>query len=181
MVLSIIFLEDKHKMLLHLSIFYEYQQFFQHSRYSRPITVTCDPLLHVLPVFFLIMLFNKAFSPSCWFHPSSLTDAMSRLHHNSFLQYRPFLICLNWRTIITTTFACTYATHLWVLFGACWRSDSLKNTFNRLNSPWQDNIARIEKHFYAELAPLKQNDKVADVRILGAIGIIEMVNDSVPC
>ena len=30
MVLSIIFLEDKHKMLLHLSIFYEYQQFFQH-------------------------------------------------------------------------------------------------------------------------------------------------------
>ena len=30
MVLSIIFLEDKHKMLLHLSILYEYQQFFQH-------------------------------------------------------------------------------------------------------------------------------------------------------
>ena len=27
MVLSIIFLEDKHKILLHLSIFYEYQQF----------------------------------------------------------------------------------------------------------------------------------------------------------
>jgi hypothetical protein len=26
--LSIIFLEDKHKVLLHLSIFYEYQQFF---------------------------------------------------------------------------------------------------------------------------------------------------------
>jgi hypothetical protein len=30
MVLSIIFLEDKHKILLHLSIFYECQQFFQH-------------------------------------------------------------------------------------------------------------------------------------------------------
>jgi hypothetical protein len=30
MVLSIMFLEDKHKILLHLSIFYEYQQFFQH-------------------------------------------------------------------------------------------------------------------------------------------------------
>jgi hypothetical protein len=30
MVLSIIFLEDKHKILLHLSIFHEYQQFFQH-------------------------------------------------------------------------------------------------------------------------------------------------------
>jgi hypothetical protein len=27
----IIFLEDKHKIVLHLSIFYEYQQFFQHS------------------------------------------------------------------------------------------------------------------------------------------------------
>jgi paraquat-inducible protein B len=30
MVLSIIFLEDKQTMLLHLSIFYEYQQFVQH-------------------------------------------------------------------------------------------------------------------------------------------------------
>ena len=30
MVLSIIFLENKHKVLLHLSILYEYQQFFQH-------------------------------------------------------------------------------------------------------------------------------------------------------
>jgi hypothetical protein len=30
MVLSIIFLEDKHNILLHLSMFYEYQQFFQH-------------------------------------------------------------------------------------------------------------------------------------------------------
>jgi hypothetical protein len=30
MVLSIIFLEDKHKIVLHLSIFYEYQQFYQH-------------------------------------------------------------------------------------------------------------------------------------------------------
>ena len=30
MVLSIIFLEDKHKIILHLSIFYDFQQFFQH-------------------------------------------------------------------------------------------------------------------------------------------------------
>jgi hypothetical protein len=30
MVLPIIFLEDKHKILLHLSILYECQQFFQH-------------------------------------------------------------------------------------------------------------------------------------------------------
>ena len=30
MVLSMIFLKDKHKILLHLLIFYEYQQFFQH-------------------------------------------------------------------------------------------------------------------------------------------------------
>ena len=30
MVLAIILLEDKHKMLLHLSICYEYQQLFQH-------------------------------------------------------------------------------------------------------------------------------------------------------
>ena len=58
MVLSIIFLEDKHNILLHLSIFYEYQQFFQ-QRYSRPITVTRDPDRHVPAYFFLIMLFSK--------------------------------------------------------------------------------------------------------------------------
>jgi adenosylmethionine-8-amino-7-oxononanoate aminotransferase len=46
-----------------------------------------------------------------------------------------------------------------------------------LNSPWQDNIARIEKHFYSELSPLKENEKVTDVRILGAIGVIEIVGD----
>jgi hypothetical protein len=34
MVLSIIFLEDKHKILFHFSIFYEYQQFFQHRIFS---------------------------------------------------------------------------------------------------------------------------------------------------
>ncbi|BAS68314.1 MAG: adenosylmethionine--8-amino-7-oxononanoate transaminase [Gammaproteobacteria bacterium] len=44
-----------------------------------------------------------------------------------------------------------------------------------LNEPWQDNIARIEKHFYTHLSPLSENDKVASVRILGAIGVVEMV------
>jgi hypothetical protein len=61
MVLSIIFLEDKHIMLLHLSIFYEYQQFFQHRicfsiqppDYSDPW-----PRLAHSSSFFLIMLFN---------------------------------------------------------------------------------------------------------------------------
>ncbi len=46
-----------------------------------------------------------------------------------------------------------------------------------LNTPWQDNIARIEKHFYSQLLPLKSNDKVADIRILGAIGVVEMADD----
>ncbi len=45
-----------------------------------------------------------------------------------------------------------------------------------LNSPWQDNITRIEKHLYQQLLPLKTNKKVADVRVLGAIGVVEMVD-----
>ena len=61
MVLSIIFLEDKHKILLHLSIFCEYQQFFQHRicfsiqppDYSDPW-----PRLARFTSFFLIILFK---------------------------------------------------------------------------------------------------------------------------
>jgi hypothetical protein len=67
------FLEDKHKILLHLSIFYEYQHFFNTvsvSWYSRPITnetKSCDytcysqwPVTHFSTFyqFILNMLFN---------------------------------------------------------------------------------------------------------------------------
>jgi hypothetical protein len=62
MVLSIIFLEDKHKIVLQLSIFYEYQQFFQHRNcfsiqppdYSDPW-----PTLVRSTIFFLIMFFKN--------------------------------------------------------------------------------------------------------------------------
>ncbi|MDG4812126.1 adenosylmethionine--8-amino-7-oxononanoate transaminase [Hydrogenovibrio sp. 3SP14C1] len=43
-----------------------------------------------------------------------------------------------------------------------------------LNSPWQDNIQRIETHFINELHPLKDLQGVADTRVLGAIGVIEL-------
>ena len=64
MVLSIRFCEDKHTHLLHLSICYEYQQFFQHRicfsiqppDYSDPW-----PTLARSTSFFLIMLFNYFF------------------------------------------------------------------------------------------------------------------------
>jgi len=46
-----------------------------------------------------------------------------------------------------------------------------------LSSAWQDNIARIETTFHAELASLKQNNKVKDVRILGAIAVVELHDD----
>ncbi|MDX1796785.1 MAG: adenosylmethionine--8-amino-7-oxononanoate transaminase [Hydrogenovibrio sp.] len=43
-----------------------------------------------------------------------------------------------------------------------------------MNSPWQDNIQRIEEHFMETLLPLKELDGVADVRVLGAIGVVEL-------
>lgn len=43
-----------------------------------------------------------------------------------------------------------------------------------MNSPWQDNIQRIEEHFTETLIPLKGLDGVADARVLGAIGVIEL-------
>jgi len=43
-----------------------------------------------------------------------------------------------------------------------------------LNSDWQTNVLQIESQFKTELEPLKSFDCVEDVRVLGAIGVVEM-------
>ena len=43
-----------------------------------------------------------------------------------------------------------------------------------LESPWQARVSNIEKQLQAGLAPCLQSDKVADVRVMGAIGVVEM-------
>jgi adenosylmethionine-8-amino-7-oxononanoate aminotransferase len=43
-----------------------------------------------------------------------------------------------------------------------------------LESPWQQHIANIERGLLTGLAPCRQLESVKDVRVLGAIGVVEL-------
>lgn len=43
-----------------------------------------------------------------------------------------------------------------------------------LNSPWQDRVSNIEKQLSKELESCLESKSVSEVRILGAIGVVEM-------
>ena len=56
-------------------------------------------------------------------------------------------------------------------------SAALTSTDLLLQSPWQETILRIEKGLENGLMPCKEMNHVADVRVLGAIGVVELKNE----
>ncbi|MEG2921260.1 MAG: aminotransferase class III-fold pyridoxal phosphate-dependent enzyme, partial [Acinetobacter sp.] len=54
---------------------------------------------------------------------------------------------------------------------------ALRSTQLLVEQDWQANIQRIEKILTEQLTDLAQLDHVADVRVLGAIGVVELTSN----
>lgn len=53
---------------------------------------------------------------------------------------------------------------------------ALRSTQLLIEQDWQSNIQRIEKILVQQLSDLAELDHVADVRVLGAIGVVELTS-----
>lgn len=53
---------------------------------------------------------------------------------------------------------------------------ALRSTQLLIEQDWQSNIQRIEKILFEQLSDLAELDHVADVRVLGAIGVVELTS-----